>query len=136
MGIYVIGYKRNNSVNCVVRLFNERTGDTKDMNENDLVAKKNYIKMENARIRDNKLVGITGSLDKVLNECFFVVLGAYNIGSDDVKYKVVNTNGKVFIYSKENMIRLFSKAKVQNATLVQGKYIRGINWEIPEIENF
>lgn len=134
MAIFVIGYKDNGFNERLVRLYNDKKKQIKDIKESDLLFLMEDINIVNAELKGKKLKGTTGSLDKVLNEDFSVIIGSVVKGENVVGYRVVNSKGEDILVKLADMPSVFNKSIVQNASLVEGKAVRGINWEIPVVQ--
>lgn len=136
MAIYIIGILENGK-DKMIRLYNDKKNQYRDMKEKDVLflLDEETIKIKNADIKENKLVGTTGSLKKITNQNVYTVVGY--IGDVDEKplaYKFVDSNGKVYIVRIVDCIDFFNRNLVQNASIVDNKFIRGINWSIPCVE--
>ena len=137
MAIFVIGYKENGNGERLVRLYNSERKQTRDMKEKDLLFLKNDLKIMNADVEGKKLKGTTGSLEKVLNQNFFVIVSAKANKDGILGYNIVNIDGKELYVELKDMPFFFRDCTVQNASLVNsgnGTFVRGINWTIPVVE--
>ena len=137
MAIFVIGYKENGNGERLVRLYNSEKRQTRDMKEKDLLFLKNDLKIMNASVEGKKLKGTTGSLEKVLNQNFFVIVSAKANKDGILGYNIVNIDGKELYVELKDMPFFFRDCTVQNASLVNsgnGTFVRGINWTIPVVE--
>ena len=136
MAIYIIGLLENGSEK-LVRLYNDKKNQYRDMREKDVLfmLDEETIKVKNAGIKGDKLVGTTGSLEKIKNKTVYIALGYISDATGKpVSYKFVDSNGKVYIIEVHDCIGFFEKNIIQNASLVDGKFVRGINWELPCVE--
>lgn len=137
MAIFVIGYKEDSNGERLVRLYNSDRKQTRDMKEKDLLFLKNDLKIMNADVEGKKLKGTTGSLEKVLNQYFFVIVSAKANKDGILGYNIVNIDGEELYVDLKDMPFFFRDCTVQNASLVNannGTFVRGINWTIPIIE--
>lgn len=127
----MIGVQERNNIR-LYRIFNSNTNICTDLTINNII---NYrLRLANAELKDNELVGTTGSLEKIINKESFIILGMYEDSGKEY-YRVAHTSGKVAELEKSKAIEFLEDKEVQNATIVSKSYIRGINWEIPTIKS-
>ena len=139
MAIFIIGANKINSERYF-RLYNSKVEDNavRNIAEKDLIymmrSNPNF-KIQNADYRDGKIVGSTGSLEKIENQICITVIGAINENNSLAGYKFVDTTGRVYNMRTEDALHFLTDKPIQNASVVNGSYLRGINWEIPVIED-
>ena len=140
MAIFIIGAKKINGQRFF-RLLNTSTAPmkTRDMNEEDLMYMldgNSSFHIENAELspRRDKIVGKTGSLEKIENKDSYVVLSGLTMDGELLGYRVVDSYGLVRDLRLKDVIPFLSNKSVQNASIVNGRFLRGINWEIPMFE--
>lgn len=139
MAIFIIGVKKLNN-DRYFRLYNSKASDNnvRDISEKDLaylMHGNSNFKVQNAELKGGKITGSTGSLDKIANEVCYTVVGAINENGVLAGYRFVDTMGNVYNMRTEECVRFLSGKPIQNASVVNGSFIRGINWEIPVIED-
>lgn len=139
MAIFIIGVEKLNNERYF-RLFNSKVNENnvRDISEKDLtylMRGNSNFKVQNAELKDGKITGTTGSLNKVENEVCFTVVGAINQNGNLAGYRFVDTLGNVYNMRIEEAVMFLNGKPIQNASVVNGAFIRGINWEIPVIED-
>ena len=138
MAIFVIGYKESDNGERYIRLYNDKRKQIKDIKESDFRFLIDDLNIVNAEFKEGKLKGTTGSLEKVKNENFIVILGSIVADGEVIGYKYVDSQGIEAYINLENVYQFFNARHVQNASIVQNNnstFIRGINWEIPIVED-
>ena len=140
MAIFIIGVKNLNGQRYF-RLLNTSTAPmkTRDMSEEDLMYMldgNSSFKIENAELspRKDKIVGKTGTLDKIENKNNYVVLSGLTVDGELQGYRVVDSFGLVRDLKLDEAIPFLRDKSIQNASVVDGRFLRGINWEIPMVE--
>ena len=127
MAIFVIGYKEMGNGERLVRLYNSERKQTRDMKEKDLLFLKNDLKIMNADVEGKKLKGTTGSLEKVLNQNFFVIVSAKANKDGILGYNIVNIDGKElyvelkdmpFFFKSHFTVKIFFYSTVSNQTSI------------------
>ena len=139
MAIFIIGVQKLNNERHF-RLFNTKVNENnvRDISEKDLtylMRGNSNFKVQNAAIKDGKIIGTTGSLDKFANEVCYTVIGAINENGNLAGYRFADTMGNVYHMRMEESVQFLNGKPIQNASVVNGSYIRGINWEIPVIQD-
>lgn len=139
MAIFIIGVKKLNN-DRYFRLFNTKVNENnvRDISEKDLtylMRGNSNFKVQNAALKDGKIIGTTGSLDKFANEVCYTVIGAINENGSLAGYKFADTMGNVYDMRVEETVQFLNGKPIQNASVVNGSYIRGINWEISVIQD-
>lgn len=139
MAIFIIGVEKLNNERYF-RLYNSKVSENniRDISEKDLtylMRGNSNFKVQNAELKDGKIVGITGSLNKIENEICFTVVGAINENGSLAGYRFVDTMGNIYNMKTEETIMFLCGKSILNASVVNGSFIRGINWEIPVIED-
>ena len=139
MAIFIIGVQKLNNERHF-RLFNTKVNENnvRDISEKDLtylMRGNSNFKVQNAAIKDGKITGTTGSLDKFANEVCYTVIGAINENGNLAGYRFADTMGNVYNMRMEESVQFLNGKPIQNASVVNGSYIRGINWEIPVIQD-
>lgn len=139
MAIFIIGAQKLNNERHF-RLYNTKVSENnvRDISEKDLMylmRGNSNFKVQNAEVKDGKIVGTTGSLNKIENGVCITVIGAINENGELAGYRFVDTTGKVYNMKTPDAVQFLSGKPIQNASVVNGSYIRGINWEIPVIED-
>ena len=139
MAIFIIGAQKLNNERHF-RLYNTKVSENnvRDISEKDLMylmRGNSNFKVQNAEVQDGKIVGIKGSLNKIENGICITVIGAINENGELAGYRFVDTTGKVYNMKVADAVQFLNGKPIQNASVVNGAYIRGINWEIPVIED-
>ena len=81
MAIFVIGYKESDNGERYIRLYNDKRKQIKDIKESDFRFLIDDLNIVNAEFKEGKLKGTTGSLEKVKNENFIVILASFTTSS-------------------------------------------------------
>lgn len=139
MAIFVIGVKNINNEKYF-RLYNTKAKENniRDIGEKDLMylmKGNNNFTLENAAIKEGKIVGTTGSLNKIENGICYTILGSYSENNEEAGYIYVDTMGNLYEKDKVSAVQHLQNMPIQNASIVNGFFLRGINWTIPNIKN-
>ncbi len=139
MAIFVIGVKNINN-DRYFRLYNTKAKENniRDISEKDLMylmKGNNNFTLENAGIKDGKITGTTGSLNKIENGICYTILGSYSENNEEAGYIYVDTMGNLYEKDKVSAVQHLQNMPIQNASIVNGFFLRGINWTIPNIKN-
>ena len=138
MAIFIIG-SRNINYNKYYKLYNSKVKEEKirDIEEKDLIyfmRSNSKFKIQNAELKGKKIVGTTGSLDKLDNSLCYTIIGSICENGKTWGYVFVDTMGNEYRKSTKDTLQMLSCYPISNASIVQGAFIRGINWEIPCVE--
>ena len=121
MAIFIIGVQKLNNERHF-RLFNTKVNENnvRDISEKDLtylMRGNSNFKVQNAAIKDGKITGTTGSLDKFANEVCYTVIGAINENGNLAGYRFADTMGNVYNMRMEESVQFLNSAKhhLQNA---------------------
>ncbi len=139
MAIFIVGVKKLNN-DRYFRLYNTKTveNNIRDISEKDLIylmQGNSNFRLQNAELKGEKIMGTTGALDKIANEVCYTVVGSIYENGVLAGYRFVDTLGHVYNMRVEESIYFLSSKPILNASVVNGAFIRGINWEIPIIED-
>lgn len=139
MPVFIIG-SRNINYNKYYKLYNSNVKEekTRDIEEKDLIyfmRGNPKFKIQNAELQGKRIVGTTGSLDKLENNLCYTIIGSINKNGKIWGYLFVDTLGNEFRKSTKETLQMLRGYPISNASIVQGTFIRGINWEIPCIED-
>ena len=139
MPVFIIG-SRNINYNKYYKLYNSNVKEekTRDIEEKDLIyfmRGNPKFKIQNAELQGKRIVGTTGSLDKLENNLCYTIIGSINKNGKIWGYLFVDTLGNEFRKSTKETLQMLRGYPISNASIVQGAFIRGINWEIPCIED-
>lgn len=133
MAIFVIGVY-DTADGRYLKLYNDKKGQVKRLKESDLIFLMDNLDIVNVEVKDGKLKGKTGSIEKVKNKDFVVILGSIKQNNTIIGYKIVDSQGQEQKVKVSDISKLFQYNIVQNASLVDGEVVRGIKWEIPVVE--
>ena len=106
MAIFVIGVY-DTADGRYLKLYNDKKGQVKRLKESDLIFLMDNLDIVNVEVKDGKLKGKTGSIEKVKNKDFVVILGSIKQNNTIIGYKIVDSQGQEQKVKVSDISKLF-----------------------------